>query len=175
MSNTELRIKPRRAGIELKSQLGIDIAGLAKQYARLKVPYVHRGSSRNGCDCSGLIIGCLQELGHLADYAVPVYSPQWHLHDRHDTRLLDELLKFGFEVAKSESAIGDIAVMRTGRSLAHCGLIVEKDLMVHVNRQNGQCKFAILKNSDWAWRWITTVRIDEKKVQGFNGSRVQRL
>jgi cell wall-associated NlpC family hydrolase len=150
--------------VELKSQLGTEIAGQAKQYARAGVRYQHRGFSRDGCDCTGLIIGCLQELGHMTDYDVPAYSQQWHLHDRDDTRLTDELLKFGYEIPKSESAIGDIAVMRTGRSLAHCGLIVEKDLMVHVNRKNGRCKFAILKNSDWARRWATTVRIDQSKI-----------
>jgi cell wall-associated NlpC family hydrolase len=144
------------------------IATLAKQYARAKVPFQHRGMSRNGCDCHGLIISIMREIGHLKKYKLPQYKLDWSNCREEDNRFIKELSEFGHEVPNKEAGIGDVAVMKYGRHLSHCGIIVETNsLFVHCLKAAGKCNFGILKNSGYSKRWLKTFRLDEEKIRNY--------
>ena len=143
------------------------IAAIAEQYAAAKVPYRHRGTSRRGCDCTGLIIGILQELGFLRDFVLRPYPPDWNLHSGAGNQIIDELERVGDRVNKDESRPGDVAVIHWGRCPAHCGVICHgprRPMMVHAFYTAGRCQYAMLENSPWSKRWRRTYRISEDKL-----------
>jgi len=145
--------------------LNVRIAELALQYAKLKVPYEHRGTTRNGCDCTGLIIGICRELGYLNGFVLRQYSKQWNLHAGAGNYVIDELSKIAQRVPNKLATVGDIAVMWFGKCPAHCGIIVKPGpVMVHSLMSNGYCKKSLLKNSQWSSRWLATYRLTEEKL-----------
>lgn len=159
IQNTEC-LAPRPA-------LGVEIARLAIEYADAKVPFEHRGTSRNGCDCTGLLIGICRELGYLKDYELRDYPYDWNLHAGASNYVIDELTKYAVEVPRSEAAVGDIAVMRIGKCPAHCGIIVAPGpVIVHSLVTSKYCRKSVLRNSQWSERWIKTFRFCEAKLSG---------
>jgi len=148
------------------SKLGISIAALAIEYAEIRVPYQHRGMSRNGCDCTGLIIGICRELGYLKKFVLRQYREDWNLHAGAGNQVIEELRKVGTEIAKNEATIGDIPVMLFGKCPAHCGIIVARGpVMVHSLKSERWCKKSILKKSMWSAQWLTTFRLIEEKMK----------
>lgn len=132
-------------------------ARLACEWAEASVTYRHRGTTRNGCDCTGLLIGIARELGYLKKYKLRRYAIDWNLHAGAGDYITTELIKFGSAIPNGRAAPGDIAVMTFGKCRAHVGVIVREDLlMVHSLKTNGRCKYDILKNSMWSRRWIET-------------------
>lgn len=149
------------------TELNKKIADLATEYARLRVRYQHRGTSRNGCDCTGLIIAILQELGHLKDFILRPYKPDWNKHAGADDKIIEELRKVGEQIPNSRASIGDIAVMWMHDHPGHCGIIVAPGpVMVHSLKTEKCCKKSLLKNSDWSARWRASFRISEEKLNG---------
>jgi cell wall-associated NlpC family hydrolase len=148
-----------------------DVSGLREQIADLAaegVPYVHRGTSRSGCDCTGLVIGIFRELGFLTRFELPEYPVDWNLHAGACDRIL-EYLDRGFDrVTPSRSAAGDIAVMFFGRCPAHVGILVAADMMVHCFRDAGSVRFARMIASPWSARWRYTYRVNEEKLRAMD-------
>jgi len=140
-------------------------AETARQWADQKVPYEHRGTSRRGCDCTGLLIGIAREMGYLNGYRLRNYSPQWNLHSGAGNQVVEEIAKFADRIDFKDASIGDIAVMRFGKCPAHCGIIVDdKGLMVHSLKTNNKVTYGILRNSCWVKRWMATYRINLVKA-----------
>jgi cell wall-associated NlpC family hydrolase len=144
--------------------LAESFAQVARQWAADKVPYRHRGTTRTGCDCTGLLIGVAQELGFLAGYVLRDYPPDWNLHSGAGLHVIEELERFGDPISKSEAGPGDVAVMYFGRCPAHCGIIVAPHLMVHCWRDGLYCRYGMLRNSPWSRRWSASYRFDGEKL-----------
>jgi cell wall-associated NlpC family hydrolase len=140
-------------------------AEIAGQWADARIPYRHRGTSRRGCDCTGLIIGICREMGFLGNYELRQYPEDWNLHAAADDHVVEELERFGHKINSGGAGVGDIAVMRFGRCPAHVGVIVAGRLMVHSFKDARCCKYAMLKNSKWAGRWVATYRLDPEKLR----------
>lgn len=146
-------------------ELNKKIAGLAKEYADAKVPYQHRGYSRNGCDCTGLLLAIMQELGYMKGYKLRDYPPDWNLHAGAGNQVIDELEKLADQIPKKMAGAGDVIVMTFGKCPAHCGILVDNNLtMVHSLSTNRCCTYSLLWNSSWYKRWVTTFRINELKL-----------
>jgi len=141
------------------------IASLAAEYADEKVPYVHRGTSRRGCDCTGLLVAVIQELGYLSDYVLREYPPDWNVHAGASNQIIEELSKYADEIPRQKAATGDVAVMRFGRCPAHCGIIITDNLiMAHALSTNRHVKKSVLRGSVWQSRWIAAYRMSERKL-----------
>lgn len=140
------------------------VAQSAKEW--IGVPYQHRGFSRNGCDCTGLLVGIAREFGYLKDYRPRKYQPDWNLH-RHDNHVVEQLKRFGREIPKDQADVGDIIVMYFGRNFSHCGILVDKEKMemVHCYITIGKVDYGILRNSKWSKRWVQTYRINENQLR----------
>lgn len=124
------------------------------------VPYEHRGTTQNGCDCTGLIIGAAKEVGLMQDYKLRKYPLDWNIHQI-DNYIVDELKRYGYEISKSEIQAGDIIVMRFGMNLSHCGILIDKSKMtfIHCYRTLRKVSYGILRNSKWSKRWEKTFRL----------------
>lgn len=145
----------------------ICFAETARQWADDRVPYKHRGTDRNGCDCTGLLIGIARELGYLNSYKLRQYGTQWNLHAGAGNQAVEEIEKFA-DLIDNKAAIGDIAVMRFGKCPAHCGIIVDcKGLMVHSLKTNDKVTYGMLRNSPWSKRWIATYRTNITKIENY--------
>lgn len=140
-------------------------AETARTWVDRQVPYEHRGTSCNGCDCTGLLIGVARELGHLGGYELRQYGPQWNLHAGAGNQAVEEIEKFADVIDSKDATIGDIAVMRFGKCPAHCGIIVDNNgMMVHSLKTNLKVTYGMLRNSVWSKRWISTYRTNLKKI-----------
>ena len=145
--------------------LNARIAELAIEYAKDKVSYEHRGTTRNGCDCTGLIIGICREMGYLKKFVLREYCKQWNLHKGAGNYVIEELSKIARKVPNNQAIIGDIAVMWFAKCPAHCGIIVKPGpVMVHSLLTNKCCKKSLLKNSQWSRRWLATYRLIEERL-----------
>lgn len=151
-------------------KLQILFAQKAKEWADEKVRYRHRGITRRGCDCTGLLIGIANELGYLRNYKLRNYKLDWNLHSGSGTFLIDELEKFGCEIPNNEIGVGDIAVFEFGRCLSHAGIMINinSKSFVHIFYEARKCRYGILRNSIWSKRWITTYRLTNEKLSLHN-------
>jgi len=136
----------------------------------LDVPYQHRGTTRRGCDCTGLLIGVARELGYLKIYQLRKYPPDWNLHGMADDYIAEQLGRLADPIAKSQADAGDIVIMHFGACISHCGILVnkQKKLIVHCYRTTGKVTKCILKNSSLASRWTGTYRLNEQKLATFS-------
>ncbi|MCE5185070.1 MAG: NlpC/P60 family protein [Planctomycetaceae bacterium] len=114
------------------------------------VVYQHRGYTRGGCDCTGLLIGILQELGFVRDYQLRKYPMDWNLHAGAGNYIVDELSKFAAPVTLPQP--GDIALFRFGRCIAHVGIVLGKGTFIHSHINAGACGISSLYNSPWTKR-----------------------
>jgi len=152
---------------ELKKRL----CNVVKLWKDLNVQYEHRGTTRNGCDCTGLIIGALRELGYLKDYKLRSYPLDWNLHAKADNYIIEEVSKFADEI--TEPDIGDLVLFRFGRCVAHIGVIIENGLFVHCYLTSKKCTVSSLYNSQWTKRIYKDVngkpifyRLNKDKLNG---------
>jgi cell wall-associated NlpC family hydrolase len=89
------------------------------------VPYLHQGSTRDGCDCIGLLIGCWLELG--VDYR------QYEVTDRQYTPRPRQLLKGLGAAMVKQPKLGvitpfDAVIVNDGTGLSyHCAIPVVAD------------------------------------------------
>ena len=134
------------------------------------VKYRHHDFSKNGCDCTGLLIGIAHELGYLRTYDLRMYPKDWNLHAGAGNYICEELERFGYEIPNSDCNDGDIPIFRFGKCLAHAGVIVDmgQRLMVHSFMTAKKCQYAILRNSIWSKRWMKTYRLSSEKMAKYN-------
>ena len=144
--------------------LNLQIAEEARKWAKEKVPYVHRGTTNRGCDCTGLIIGVMRQIGRLTDYQLPYYSRDWNLSKNCSENILNELDRFAFQVDITEAMPGDILIFRFARANSHAGIHIGGKYFVHSYEKAGRCTIGVLQNSLWQKRLTRIYRFDETKV-----------
>lgn len=111
------------------------IVSAARSY--LDVPFRHRGRSRRGLDCIGLVVVALADVGRsVADRKAYGRSPEA---DRLRVALVDE---FGDPIPKDQLQVGDIVTMQwTGRP-QHVGIVTDYLLgglgLIHAEIANGR-------------------------------------
>lgn len=133
-----------------------------KVWKDLEVPYEHRGITQRGCDCTGLVIGVLRELGFLMNYQLRKYPKDWNLHARADDYITQELEKVAYEIHIPQP--GDLVTFYFGKCVAHVGVVIERGLFVHCNRTSQKCIISALQNSQWTPRIHGFYRIDWSKL-----------
>jgi len=146
------------------SELQKQFAEEAVRWADKKVPFLHRGETDKGCDCTGLIIGVLSKLGKLKNYKRMKYKFDWNIHAGACDIITEELLKVGNFIS-GEKQKGDILLFRFGRCNSHAGVFIEGNKFVHsTGGSMGFCRYGILKNSQWSKRIAGVIRLDEDKI-----------
>lgn len=146
----------------MSQELRTQLCNVVKVWKDLKVQYEHRGTTRNGCDCTGLIIGALRELGYLKNYKLRSYPLDWNLHAKADNYIVEELIKYSHQVTKPD--IGDLVLFSFGRCVAHAGVMIENNLFVHCYLTSKRCTISSLKNSPWTKRISGFYRLEEDKL-----------
>ena len=142
----------------------------AIKWVQAKVRYRHRGTTMQGCDCTGLLIGIARAIGYLGKYVLRMYPRDWNLHSGAGNYVVEELNRVGNEISNNETGNGDILIFRFGKCLAHVGIVVnwEKRLFVHSFFSAGYCKYGVLKNSMWSKRWVKTYRLNREKMAKYS-------
>ena len=145
--------------IQYNGQLLVDEAKLW-----LGTPYDHHSAIRNvGCDCVGLLIGVLKEIGYMSEkYHPRAYAQQWMLH-RSTEILISDLEEYSTEVLKNEVSAGDILLFKFGRATSHMGIFLKDNVFIHCWTKKGVCK-SVLKNSIWEARLSKIVRLNDEKL-----------
>lgn len=129
------------------------------------VPYLHRGTTRRGVDCTGLIIGSMKELSFISDYALRQYPHDWNIHGGAGDFIREEIGAIANEISPKTSAEkGDLVLFRFGKCAAHIGVYQGGDMFVHSIFGAHCVRWGRLKSSKWMSRWIHTYRIDVNKV-----------
>ncbi len=143
----------------------------AIRWAEAKVKYLHRGVSKFGCDCTGLIIGIARSIGYLKAYKLREYSTDWNLHSGKGNYIEEELKRVANEIPKGEMIEGDILIFYFHTCLAHVGILVyiKNCKFVHSYVDSKRCEFAILHNSMWTKRFKKVYRLDPVKMEKLNG------
>ena len=142
------------------------IADRAIEWAKDQVPYRHRGMTRRGCDCTGLIIGIARELKLLKSYTLPMYKMDWNLHNGASDIITRELERVAVLIPKEQLQRGDVVVFRFGKCNAHVGIYLENNLFIH-SRAKQKCKYGCLQKSEWGTRWTMIYRFNERKMSKF--------
>lgn len=139
-------------------------------WAKEKVPYLHRGVTKLGCDCTGLIIGIIKSLGYAGSYTLREYPLDWNLHSGRGNYIEEELNKVADEISMDKMVEGDILAFYFATCLAHTGILVNKNntMFVHSLVTSKKCEFAILKNSMWTKRFKKVFRLNDQKIKGFS-------
>ena len=149
----------------MSQELRIQLCDIVTEWKNLKVQYEHRGTSRNGCDCTGLVIGALREMGYLRNYKLRKYPPDWNLHAKADDYITEEVKKFADEV--KEPNVGDLILFHIGKCVAHVGVIIENGLFIHCFKKSKKCVASSLWNSRWTKRISSFYRLNKDKLNGF--------
>lgn len=119
---------------------------IAREYAEAKVPFKHRGMSREGCDCTGFIISILKEMGYAQDYVLRVYAPDWNLHKQASEYVLEELAQYADLIDNNMAQEGDILCFRFGRYVSHVGIKVDNGNFIHCYVSAGCVKISPIKS-----------------------------
>ncbi len=126
------------------------------------VKYQHRAVTKQGCDCTGLIIGIMQTLGYMKNYKMRVYPSDWNLHAMADNYITEELDKYADKVSDMRS--GDILLFSFGKCVAHIGILLKNKLFIHNYRNAGKCGLSSIMNGSWKERLVGTYRFDINKI-----------
>ena len=145
-------------------ELRTHLCKTVKLWKSLKVQYEHRGTTRNGCDCTGLIIGALREMDYLRDYKLRNYPLDWNLHAKADDYITEEVERFADKV--EEPYMGDLVLFYFGKCIAHVGVIIENGLFIHCHQAARKCTASSLWNSQWTKRISGFYRLNEDKLNG---------
>lgn len=148
----------------MSQELRTQLCNIVKTWKDIKVQYEHRGTTRNGCDCTGLVIGALREMGYLKNYKLRIYPPDWNLNAGADDYITEEVRKFADQIIKPD--IGDLVLFRIGRCVAHVGVVIEDVLFVHCRRESKRCIVSSLRNSQWTKRISSFYRLNEDRLNG---------
>ncbi len=100
----------------------------------LDTPYHHLAALKGvGCDCVGLIVGVWRQLKGELPVPPPVYSPQWHLHQK-ESMLIDVLENwYGFNRINTKiPPLGSVLCLGLDKGPAHhAGIMVSDTTFIH--------------------------------------------
>jgi cell wall-associated NlpC family hydrolase len=125
--------------------LNEDISKEARNW--IDVKYEHRGATKKGCDCVGLLVGVLKALGYGKDYIVKKYPNDWSLHGQAGNYIVEELESVADKIIGA--TIGDIVLFKFSKCVAHIGILIENGLFIHTHSKGGKCKVSKIDNSPW--------------------------
>lgn len=131
----------------------------------VRIPYLHRGMTKRGVDCTGLIIAIFHELGFLENYQLRQYPIDWNLHGGAGEYIETEIVKVADEIPKHETQPGDLILLQFGRCLSHCAIVMPGGLMLHAFQTAGKVTYDLLRGPKWVKRWAKTFRLNESKVR----------
>lgn len=125
------------------------IVGSAIQW--LNTPYHHQARIKNnGVDCAQLIAAVAVDISGNS-INTPVYSPEWHLHNKEE-QLLGILESFGCKQKPIEERIyGDIITFKFGRVDSHLGIMLPGNEFIHARLDVGKVVINQL-SGDWLRR-----------------------
>ena len=146
------------------SDLGIKLAAEAVKFVEAEVPYEHRGTTLFGCDCTGMVIGGMKNLGYFKDYVLREYPKDWNLHSGAGDNIVEELTKFAIKVPKRSAVVGDVIVFTFAKCYAHVGVMINGKTFAHCHVNAGKCQYGSLEPGKWNSRWVATYRFDEAKL-----------
>lgn len=98
----------------------------------IDTPYHHLAAVKGvGCDCIGLLIGVWKELLGELPSPPPVYSPQWHLHQK-ESQLI-QVLKGQYNFTETTGPKpGSVLCFGLAKGPAHhAGIMTERGTFVH--------------------------------------------
>ena len=134
----------------------------------LGVKYQHRSATKFGCDCTGLIIGIMQELGHLKSYKLRNYPIDWNLHGGADNHITEQLEKVADKVTTGFKP-GDIVLFKfkLQKFVAHIGIAVGDGQFIHCWKNSGKVQLSSM--FQWHPRLDGVYRFSETKLAKFEG------
>lgn len=106
----------------------------AEAISWLGTPYHHAGAIKKvGVDCARLVIEIFANAGVLKRFEPDAYPPDWHLH-RSEEKYLLHVEQRAEEVLELD--VGDLVVMKFGRTFSHGAVYIGAGEIVHayVNR-----------------------------------------
>lgn len=109
----------------------IQAAIVAEAQSWVGTKYHHAADIKGvGVDCAMLPVRVFCDLGLVPPFDPRPYPHDWMLH-RDEERYLGWVEKFADRVESPEA--GDIVLFRVGRCLAHGGIVISTDLMIHAD------------------------------------------
>ena len=129
------------------------------------IPYQHRSWTKNGCDCTGLLIGIMKAIGIGPNYEIRKYPIDWCLHGMADNHVVKELMKLATPISKSATKAGDVLIFKWGRCESHVGIKIKDDLFLHT-RMNDISRFSKISSPMFFKRWVASFRFDEERLKG---------
>lgn len=100
----------------------------------INTPYHHQAAVKGvGCDCIGLLIGVWRELIGELPVEPPIYSPQWHLHQK-ESQLIKVLKEtYGFvDINATTPPAGAVLCFGLERGPAHhAGISTGNGTFIH--------------------------------------------
>ena len=109
----------------------------------LGTPYKHQQKVKGvGCDCLGLLRGVYEEVTGVKSESPPPYTPSWG-EAQGEELMLAAANKY--LVPCDEITEGGVLVfrMKKGAVAKHCGIVTEKDAMVHAHIRRGVVEEAL--------------------------------
>ena len=140
------------------------VADTAIDWVKSKVPYEFKGASRRGCDCIGILVGILHELGYILDFNLPYYPKDWSLHKGNEEKIINGLLKYANEIPLKDMTPGDILIFHYGRYHSHIGIYVGNYEIIHCYEEANKCVYGVILHSAWEKRLRKAYRLDETKI-----------
>lgn len=148
------------------SDFAEQLASHAEEFLQRRTPYCHRGVTLNGCDCTGILIGCLRKMGFAKKYKLREYPRDWNLHAGSGDYIQEEVRQFASVIPNNQTRRGDLVLFRFGKCVAHLGIMVSDRTFVHSYMTSGCCVKSVLKGqTPWSKRWVVSYRLDEKKLR----------
>lgn len=146
----------------LASELRKRVVEVAREWK--DVPYKHRGMTKKGCDCGGLIIGILQQMGFLKKFKLSFYRKDWNIHRSDNNALMEHLKKYAFEISNSKLEPGDCIVFKFGQRGSHLGVYLGKTQFLHVHEAAGSCTIDRVNQKAWSTRIKSIYRFNIEKL-----------
>jgi cell wall-associated NlpC family hydrolase len=99
-----------------------------------RVRYAHLQSTRDGCDCVGLLVGVAKAVGLLPpDFVRTPFPIDWHLHQGNE-HFRDGIEALGgVAVPVTQLAPGMIALFRFGQVSSHAGIVLPGPELLHAS------------------------------------------
>ena len=151
--------------------LGKQLAVEVEKFVKAKVVYQHRGTTTFGCDCTGLVIGALKNLGYFKTYKLRLYKEDFNLHIDVDDHIKTELEKVADDVFDKPLEVGDIFLFKFARQPAHVGVFLRGNTFAHCYKDAGRCCLAVIEKSPWAKRLMGRYRLNLDKVMKVSNGR----
>jgi cell wall-associated NlpC family hydrolase len=120
-------------------------------------PYVHQANKSFGCDCSGLVVGLLEEMGYdMSGIDLPD-RPARAIDDRLVWQV-EKIATLGGRLPEVAEP-GDLILFALGGHVQHIAIKIEGDLMLHADRYVGET-VAVRFPGGWTTRIYGIYRIN---------------